>query len=157
MKNRYYLLFYCLVLASLILSACGSATATETTALPVETEAPVATRAPTEAPTLVPTETPETGPLTVLIDNDEGPITPANFNTFIGFWMVGWVYDCAVHPARLNWNSSHALATSATPSADGLTWTIAFVKASNGMMVNHSPSKDVIFSYNFLIEGGSCQ
>jgi hypothetical protein len=33
---------------------------------------------------------PETsGPLTVLIDNDEGPITPANFNTFIGFWMIG--------------------------------------------------------------------
>src|SRR4026209_679806 len=90
MKHKLYLLLSSLIFVSLLLSACGSpaATATQPPA-PTETEAPVV---PTE--TLEPTPTPEPeGPLTVLIDNDEGPITPANFNTFIGFWMVGWVYD----------------------------------------------------------------
>ncbi|HZM23062.1 MAG TPA: hypothetical protein VFC02_15035, partial [Anaerolineales bacterium] len=93
MRNKLYYLFNTLIVVSVLLSACGPA-ATETAA-PVETEAPVSTEAPTEAPTEVPTEAPTeapAGPLTVLIDNDEGPITPANFNTFIGFWLVGWIY-----------------------------------------------------------------
>ena len=153
MKNRYHLLFYCLILASLILSACGSATATETTAPPVETEAPVATQAPTEAPTLVPTETSETGPLTVLIDNDEGPITPANFNTFIGFWMVGWVYD-SLYIRTPELEPIPSLATSATPSEDGLTWTIALREGVKWHDGEPFTVNDVIFSYNFLIAAG---
>ena len=82
MKHRLYFVLSSLVLFSLLLSACGSPAATQPPA-PAETEAPVATEAPTEVPTEAPTATLEpAGPLTVLIDNDEGPITPANFNTF---------------------------------------------------------------------------
>src|SRR5688500_18652747 len=114
MKNKLYLLLSSLVLFSLLLSACGSPAATESTA-PIETEAPVATEAPTEIQTEAPTATPEpAGPLTVLIDNDEGPITPANFNTFIGGWIVGWVYD-SLYIRTPELEPIPALATSATP------------------------------------------
>lgn len=142
MKNKLHLLFYCLVLASLVLSACGSATATSA---PVETQAPViATEAPTPEPA---------GPLVVLVDNDEGPITPANFNTFIGFWMVGWVYD-SLYIRTPDLEPIPSLATSATPSEDGLTWTITLregVKWHDGEAFDVN---DVIFSYNFLIAAG---
>jgi hypothetical protein len=93
MRTKVNYLISALILISMLLSACGSPPAT-TTAAPVETEAPVITEVPTESPTEAPTEAPSeapAGPLTVIIDNDEGPITPANFNTFIGFWLVGWV------------------------------------------------------------------
>jgi len=147
MKTKLYYLLSAVMLASILLSACGPA-ATETAA-PVETEAPVATEAPTEAPTA----TPEPRPLTVLIDNDEGPITPANFNTFIGFWMVGWVYD-SLYIRTPDLEPIPSLATSATPSEDGLTWTMTLregVKWHDGEDFN---ADDVIFSYNFLIAAG---
>src|ERR1044072_902070 len=95
MKHKLYLLLSSLVFLSLFVAACGSPAAT-TTSAPAQTEAPAVTQVATEVPTEAPaaTASPEpTKPLTVLIDNDEGPITPANFNTFIGGWMVGWVYD----------------------------------------------------------------
>src|SRR5687768_3931521 len=87
MKHKFYFLLTNIVLLSLLLAACGAPAATQPPA-PAETEPPAATEPPTEEPTAAPapTASPEpTGPLTVLIDNDEGPITPANFNTFIGF------------------------------------------------------------------------
>ncbi|HUG34396.1 MAG TPA: ABC transporter substrate-binding protein, partial [Anaerolineales bacterium] len=91
--------------------------------------------------------------LTVLIDNDEGPITPANFNTFIGFWMVGWVYD-SLYIRTPDLEPIPSLATSATPNEDGLTWTVTLrdgVKWHDGEDFN---ADDVIFSYNFLIAAG---
>ncbi len=32
-------------------------------------------------------------PLVVLIETDEGPLTPLGYRTATGFWMTGWVYD----------------------------------------------------------------
>jgi peptide/nickel transport system substrate-binding protein len=153
MRNKLYLLLSSLVFISLLLAACGSPAATETTA-PTETEAPVATEALTEVPTEAPTATPEpAGPLTVLIDNDEGPITPANFNTFIGSWMVGWVYD-ALYIQSPDYQPIPALATSATPSEDGLTWDIKLREGVKWHDGEPFTSKDVIFSYDFLVKAG---
>ena len=85
MKHKWYFLLSSLVSISLLLSACGAPVATQP-ASPAETEPPAATENPAEVASGAPAVIPETsGPLTVLIDNDEGPITPANFNTFIGF------------------------------------------------------------------------
>jgi peptide/nickel transport system substrate-binding protein len=149
MKNKLHLLFCFLILASLILSACGSPATTATTA-PVETQAPViATEAPTEAPTAVPEEK----PLVVLIDNDEGPITPANFNTFIGGWMVGWVYD-ALYIQAPDLQPIPDLAKSAVSSDDGLTWTITLREGIKWHDGEPFTSKDVIFSYDFLMKAG---
>ena len=96
------------------------------------------------------------GPLVVLIDNDEGPITPANFNTFVGFWMVGWVYD-PLFVRSPDLQPIPALATEAKPSADGLTWEIKLrqgVKWHDGQPFT---AKDVVFSYQFLIAAGRAQ
>jgi peptide/nickel transport system substrate-binding protein len=153
MKHKLYLLLSSLVLFSLLISACGSPAATET-AVSVETEAPVATEEPTELPTEAPTATPEpAGPLTVLIDNDEGPITPANFNTFIGFWLIGWVYD-SLYIRTPDLEPIPSLATSATPSEDGLTWTVTLREGINWHDGEPFSVDDVIFSYNFLIAAG---
>lgn len=128
------------VVSVVLISACG----------PAPTEAILVTENPTQAPTATPE--PEQ-PAILLIDNDEGPITPANFNTFIGFWMVGWVYD-SLYIRTPDLEPIPSLATSATPSEDGLTWTIALregVKWHDGEDFNVD---DVIFSYNFLIAAG---
>jgi peptide/nickel transport system substrate-binding protein len=154
MKHKWYLLLTSLVSISLLLSACGAPAATEQ-ASPPQTEAPSATEAPTEIPTEAPAVIPETaGPLTVLIDNDEGPITPANFNTFIGFWMIGWVYD-PLYIRTSELEPVPALATSATPSEDGLTWEITLREGVKWHDGEDFTVDDVIFSYNFQIAAGS--
>ena len=108
-----------IILISLLLAACGAPAATVTVST-TQIDEPAATQAPTEvAPTEAPAATAtakSSGPLTVLIDNDEGPITPANFNTFIGFWMIGWVYD-SLYIRTPELDPIPALATSATPDA----------------------------------------
>ncbi|HJR78691.1 MAG TPA: ABC transporter substrate-binding protein [Anaerolineales bacterium] len=159
MKHKLYFLLSSLVLISLLLTACGTSAATEPPS-PTETEAPGATDAPTDTPTEVPTEAPTaataapTGPLTVLIDNDEGPITPANFNTFIGYWMIGWVYD-PLYMRTPEYEPIPALATSATPSEDGLTWEITLREGVKWHDGEDFTVDDVIFSYNFQIAAGS--
>ncbi|HLF73744.1 MAG TPA: ABC transporter substrate-binding protein, partial [Anaerolineales bacterium] len=125
MKHKLYFLLSSLIVAGLLLSACGSPAATQPPA-PSATQPPAI---PTDTPE--PTATPEPeGPLVVLIDNDEGPITPANFNTFIGFWMIGWVYD-SLYIRTPELEPIPALATSATPSEDGLTWTLTLREGVN--------------------------
>src|SRR5512143_880923 len=89
-------------------------------------------------------------PLVVLIDNDEGPITPANFNTFIGYWMTGWVYDSLFRQSP-DLKPVPALATEATPSADGLTWEIKLRKDVKWHDGQPFTAKDVVFSYKFLV------
>ncbi len=92
-------------------------------------------------------------PLVVLIDNDEGPITPVNFNTFIGFWMIGWVYD-PLFVRNLDLEPVPALAKEATSSVDGLTWDVQLrddVKWHDGEPFT---AEDVMFSYEFLVEAG---
>ena len=151
MKNKLKFLIVGLACVSLILSACGGVAPATATTAPVVTEPPAVA---TEAPTAVPTATPEPkGPLTVLIDNDEGPITPANFNTFIGFWLVGWVYD-SLYIRTPELEPIPSLATSATPSADGLTWTVKLREGVKWHDGEPCTVKDVIFSYNFLIAAG---
>lgn len=121
----------------------------EEAAEPAEEAAPTETVA-TEAP---PAEEAAAEPLIVLIDNDEGPITPANFNTFIGFWMIGWVYD-PLFARSPDLDPVPALATEATPSEDGLTWHVRLrddVKWHDGEPFT---AEDVVFSYNFLIDAG---
>jgi peptide/nickel transport system substrate-binding protein len=156
MRHKLYFVLSSLVLFSL-LAACGAPVTTESPS-PAETEPPVATEMPTEVPTEVPTEAPATaaptGPLTVLIDNDEGPITPANFNTFIGFWMIGWVYD-PLYIRTPELEPIPALATSATPSEDGLTWTITLREGVKWHDGEDFTVDDVIFSYNFQTAAGS--
>ena len=142
MRKLYYVLS-ALVLVSLMLSACGGPVETTATTEPQQTEVP------TEAPTAAP----EAGPLVVLIDNDEGPITPANFNTFIGFWMVGWVYD-SLYIRTPDLEAVPSLATSATSSEDGLTWTVKLREGITWHDGEPFTVKDVIFSYNFLKEAG---
>ncbi len=95
-------------------------------------------------------------PLVVAIDNDEGPITPANFNTFIGYWLTGWVYD-SLFRLSPDLQPVPALATEATSSEDGLTWTVKLrddVKWHDGEPFT---AEDVVFSYKFLIEAGRAQ
>ena len=153
MKHKWYFLLSTLALISLLLSACGAPAATQP-ASSAETELPAVTEIPTEVPSEAPAVIPETsGPLTVLIDNDEGPITPANFNTFIGFWMIGWVYD-SLYIRTPELEPIPALATSATPSEDGLTWEITLREGVKWHDGEDFTVDDVIFSYNFLIEAG---
>ena len=97
-----------------------------------------------------------TGPLIVLIDNDEGPITPANFNTFIGWWMIGWVYD-PLFARSPDLVPVPALATEATQSDDGLTWEIKLREGVKWHDGEPFTADDVIFSVEFLVEAGRAQ
>jgi peptide/nickel transport system substrate-binding protein len=92
-------------------------------------------------------------PLIVLIDNDEGPITPANANTFIGGWMRGWIYDALLSIAP-DLTLVPGLATEVTQSEDGLTWTIQLREGVTWHDGEPFTAEDVVFSYNFLYEAG---
>lgn len=134
---------YPLVLAfvfSLVLGACQAAAS------------PQPAQPPSQSP-VSPTPTP---PLVVLLDNDEGPLTPANFNTFIGYWVTGWIYD-GLFRLSPELEPVPSLATEATPSEDGLAWTVKLrqdVKWHDGQPFT---AQDVIFSYQFLVEAGRAQ
>jgi peptide/nickel transport system substrate-binding protein len=111
---------------------------------------------PTDTPRIEPTATATIAPaepLVVLIDNDEGPITPANFNTFIGFWMVGWVYD-PLFVRSPDLEPVPALATEATSSEDGLTWSIKLREDVTWHDGEAFTAEDVVFSYQFLTAAG---
>lgn len=133
-----------LVVLLFMLAACQMAGSEPT--LPSSADPTAATTAPDDS-------TQPSEPLIVLIDNDEGPITPANFNTFIGFYLVGWVYD-PLFARSPDLAPVPALATAATPSDDGLTWEITLredVKWHDGEAFT---ADDVVFTYNFLREAG---
>ncbi len=157
MKRISFVLF---MILGIWLVACQAATPATQEPAPADTDAPAPTEEPmveTEEPTEEPmeaTEAPEqAAPLIVLIDNDEGPITPANANTFIGGWMTGWIYD-PLYIRTPDLGTVPHLATSATPSEDGLTWNIELredVSWHDGEPFN---AEDVVFSYNFLIAAG---
>lgn len=142
MKRSFLLTTLVLFVFVALLSAC---------AVPPPPEAPAAAGEPqaTEAPA----PAAEQAPLVVLIDNDEGPITPANFNTFIGFWMIGWVYD-PLFVRSPDLEPVPALASAAEPSEDGLTWEITLRDDVNWHDGEPFTSEDVVFSYNFLIAAG---
>ncbi len=144
MKKSPRLLFW-LVLLMFILAACQTAAPSAEEVVP-DGQDTAATPEATAAATVA-------DPLIVLIDNDEGPITPPNFNTFIGYYLVGWVYD-PLFARTPDLQVVPALATGYTVSDDGLTWTIQLrddVKWHDGEPFT---AEDVIFSYNFLVDAG---
>jgi len=100
--------------------------------------------------------TPERGApttLTIAIDNDEGPITPVNFNTFVGGELLNYIYEpLLIEDPTLT--DVPALATDWKRSADGLTYDITLrdgVKWHDGQPFT---PQDVIFSYNFIFKAG---
>lgn len=145
---RRFLLVLCVITFVLVAAACTPAPAPQA-------PAPQAPAAATPAP-VEPTATAVPKPLVVLIDNDEGPITPANFNTFIGFWLTGWVYD-PLFARSPDLKPIPALAKEAKQSDDGLTWTVTLrddVKWHDGEPFT---AEDVVFSYKFLVAAGRAQ
>lgn len=92
-------------------------------------------------------------PLIVLLDNDEGPITPANFNTFIGFYLVGWVYD-QLYARTPDLSVAPVLAVDHTVSDDGLTWVVQLRDDVTWHDGEPFTAEDVVFSYNFLRDAG---
>ncbi len=138
---RRFLLALSVILLTLIAAACVPAPAPQAPApsTPINVEPTVPSK-----------------PLVVVIDNDEGPITPANFNTFIGYWLTGWVYD-PLFARSPDLKPIPALATEANQSDDGLTWKIKLredVKWHDGEPFT---AKDVVFSYKFLVDAGRAQ
>lgn len=117
----------------------AAATATEDDAAAADAEADGAANVP--------------DPLIVLIDNDEGPITPANFNTFIGFWMVGWVYE-PLYMRGPDLEPVPALATGYEVSEDGLVWDVTLRDDVTWHDGKPFTARDVVFSYEFLIAAG---
>ena len=91
--------------------------------------------------------------LVVLIDNDEGPITPANFNTFIGYYMGGWVYD-QLFVRSTDLISVPALSTEAIQSEDGLTWEVKLREDVKWHDSEAFTADDVVFTYNWLKAAG---
>jgi peptide/nickel transport system substrate-binding protein len=145
-----------LITIALITAACAPAAGPRPAAQPETATRPAEAAAPAAAAPAPPVAPPAGPPLVVLIDNDEGPITPANFNTFIGFWMTGWVYD-PLFVRSPDLQPVPALATEATQSADGLTWTVKLregVKWHDGQPFT---ARDVVFSYKFLVDAGRAQ
>ena len=147
MKNFPKLLFILILIAAFAAACQPEPAATE----PVEPTEEMAE--PTEEMAEPTEEMVEAEPLIVLIDNDEGPITPANANTFIGGWMRGWVYE-SLYIRTPDLGTVPHLATSATPSADGLIWTITLRDDVSWHDGEAFTADDVVFSYNFLIEAG---
>lgn len=144
MKKKTRSLFW-VALLILLLAACQTTEPAAEEAAPEAGEtvaAPVETAAQTIA-----------DPLIALIDNDEGPITPSNFNTFIGYYLVGWVYD-PLFARTPSLDAVPALATGYTVSDDGLTWTIQLRDDVTWHDGEPFTAEDVIFSYNFLIDAG---
>jgi peptide/nickel transport system substrate-binding protein len=152
-----------LFLASLALVACNTETASEQVSdqqgevalEETQDEAAMGETAaePEEAAEVATAEPEASEPLIVLLDNDEGPITPANFNTFIGYWLVGYVYDSLFARAP-DLSIVPALATEATPSEDGLTWNVTLRDDVAWHDGEPFTADDVVFSYDFLKAAG---
>jgi peptide/nickel transport system substrate-binding protein len=167
-RSRLPLALLLLCLAVLALASCNADSASDQAAEQVGEEAPETTQGEEAVPPATPEETmaeseeasedaaaePEDGePLIVLLDNDEGPITPANFNTFIGYWLVGYVYDPLFARAP-DLSIVPALATEATPSEDGLTWNVTLRDDVTWHDGEPFTAEDVVFSYDFLKAAG---
>jgi peptide/nickel transport system substrate-binding protein len=152
---RLSFVFLLTFILGLALASCAAGGASEE----VATEAPEVTQEEAAAEEEPAVESEEAAapedeqPLIVLLDNDEGPITPANFNTFIGYWLVGYVYDSLFARAP-DLSIVPALATEATPSEDGLTWNVKLRDDVTWHDGQPFTAEDVIFSYDFLKAAG---
>lgn len=150
-KNAYPFLIAALIILALVVAGCQPAESatTPSTAEVAEVVEDAATPA-AEEPAAQPAAA---DPLIVLIDNDEGPITPANFNTFIGYYLVGWVYD-PLFARTPELGVTPALATEYSVSADGLTWTVQLRDDVTWHDGEPFTADDVVFTYNFLVDAG---
>ena len=126
-RNRWFQVFALLVMASMILAACGPA-ATPTTAptQPVVTQAPTQVTAPTTAPTAVtaPTTAPTKNSIIIGTTDKISSLDPAD-----AYSTHDWELIKNVHNGLLRWKPGEMtlepdLATDmGTKSADGLTYT----------------------------------
>ena len=154
-KLRLPFVFLLAFVMALALASCDAGSTSEE----VATGAPDATQEEAAAGEETAAESEEAAapedeqPLIVLLDNDEGPITPANFNTFIGYWLVGYVYDSLFARAP-DLSIVPALATEATPSEDGLTWNVKLRDDVTWHDGQPFTAEDVIFSFDFLKAAG---
>ncbi|MBP8947527.1 MAG: ABC transporter substrate-binding protein [Candidatus Promineofilum sp.] len=147
-KNAYTFLIAALIVLALAVAGCQPA---ESATMPSDVE--VAEDAATPAAEEPAAQSAAADPLIVLIDNDEGPITPANFNTFIGYYLVGWVYD-PLFARTPELGVTPALATEYSVSEDGLTWTVQLRDDVTWHDGEPFTADDVVFSYNFLVDAG---
>lgn len=84
--------------------------------------------------------------LTIAIDNDEGLLTPMNWNTWVGYYLTGYVYDTLLNRDLSNLPIP-GVAESYDISDDGLTWKVVLrkdVKWHDGQPLT---SEDVVFSF----------
>lgn len=150
-KNAYPFLIAALIILALVVAGCQPA---ESATTPSTAEvAEVVEDAATPAAEEPAAQSAAADPLIVLIDNDEGPITPANFNTFIGYYLVGWVYD-PLFARTPELGVTPALATEYSVSADGLTWTVQLRDDVTWHDGEPFTADDVVFTYNFLVDAG---
>lgn len=155
MKRSFYALLSILVLASMILAACGPAAATATPA-----SAPDATSAPTDAPTAAPTEPPVFKTATGAWSQEPDNIIPYYTNMSYAWWiaqltMVGlaeWDQDGTYVPELA---AELPTAENGGVSADGLTVTWKLkpgLKWSDGEPLT---SADVKFTWESIIDPGN--
>lgn len=84
--------------------------------------------------------------LVVAIDNDEGLLTPMNWNTWVGYYLMNYVYDTLLS-RDLASQPIPGVAKSWSLSKDGLVYTLALrddVKWHDGQKLT---AEDVVFTY----------
>jgi hypothetical protein len=89
LRNRLFYVLGLLVIASMILTACGGATTPAATQPPAATQAPATQPPATEAPTVVPTEPPTTRKGGWLDEIDYSIVDAQSVITQIGAGAVG--------------------------------------------------------------------
>lgn len=151
-KNKGYFLFLAVILTSLVLSACGSATTP--TSAPAATTAPAAAPAATQAPadTSAPaaTQAPAAGAKVLRVSFSwPNKIDPAVGNDYVGSTSLANLYDTLIFPNKAGLVDPW-LAEKWETSADGLTWTFHLRQGVKFHSGNSLKASDVVYSYNRL-------
>ncbi len=84
--------------------------------------------------------------LTIAIDNDEGLLTPMNWNTWVGYYLVGYVYDTLLNRDLTN-SPIPGVAESYTVSSDGLVWKMNLRQDITWHDGQKLTAEDVVFSF----------
>jgi peptide/nickel transport system substrate-binding protein len=84
--------------------------------------------------------------LSIAIDNDEGLLTPMNWNTWVGYYLTAYVYDTLLNRDLTN-SPIPGIAESYAVSSDGLVWKLNLrqdVMWHDGQKLT---AEDVVFSF----------